>query len=179
VGPEQNNDNANQRWIVDFDVTWSPMSRLLLAGELVYGGEQGVSFRKRGVPYPQPAVSNQNVNWLGLYALAHYDIFDWFGVSVRYGYFNDLDGARTGVEQVLQSWTFTPILHLSRLVPDLRPPGLAYARTRHPLDWVDVRLEYRINTSNKHVFSDVTPGVNITSADRTAHQLTLQFVVNY
>jgi hypothetical protein len=179
VGPEQDDNNRDKRWIVDVDVTWSPTPRLLLAGEFVYGGEEGVSFRKRGLPFPAPAVSRKDVNWLGFYALAHYDVVEWLGLSFRYGYFDDKQGARTGVEQVLQSWTITPILHLSRLVPDLRPVGVTYARTRHPLDWVDVRFEYRLNTSNKPVFSDARPGVNITTADKTSHQFTVQFVVNY
>jgi hypothetical protein len=178
-GPERDNNTRDNRWIVDFDVTWSPIARLLLAGEVVYGGESDVSFRRVGTPFPAPAVTNRDVRWLGLYALAHYDVMDWLGLSFRYGYFNDYDGARTGVQQVLQSWTVTPILHLSRLVPDLRPVGVAYARTRHPLDWVDVRFEYRLDTSNKPVFSDAAPNVNITHADRTNHTFTLQFVVNY
>ena len=178
-GPERDNDNRHSRFIIDADVTWSPLAGLLLAGELVYGGESDVSFRRVGVPFPAPAVVNRDARWLGLYALAHYDVVDWLGLSFRYGYFKDYDGARTGVEQVLQSWTITPILHLSRLVPDLRPVGLAYARTRHPLDWVDVRFEYRLSHSNKPVFSDVAPNVFVQQADRTAHQFTIQFVVNY
>jgi hypothetical protein len=178
-GPERDNDDKHNRWIVDFDVTWTPTPRLILAGELVYGGEDAVSFRRRGVPFAAPAVSQRDVNWLGLYALAHYDVTNWMGLSFRYGYFDDQSGARTGVEQVLQSWTITPILHLSRLVDGLRPLGVTYARTRHPLDWVDVRFEYRLNHSNKPVFSDAAPGVNIFRADRTSHEVTVQFVVNY
>jgi putative OmpL-like beta-barrel porin-2 len=178
-GPERDEDNEHGRWIVDLDVTWSPVPRLLLAGELVYGGEDSVSFRRRGVPFAADAVSRRNANWLGLYALAHYDVLDWLGVSFRYGLFDDEDAWRTGVKQVLQSWTITPIFHLSRLVPELRPLGVTYARSRHPLDWVDVRLEYRLNQSNKPVFSDARPGVPITSADHTNHEVTVQFVVNY
>jgi hypothetical protein len=178
-GPEQTNDNANHRWIVDVDATWSPIPRLLLAGELVYGGESGVSFRRVGTPFPAPAVFNRDARWLGLYALAHYDIWEWLGLSFRYGYFKDYDGARTGVKQVLQSWTVTPILHLSRLIPDLRPVGVTYARTRHPLDWVDIRFEYRLDTSDRPVFSDAAPNVPILQADRTNHSFTIQFVVNY
>jgi len=44
---------------------------------------------------------------------------------------------------------------------------------------VDVRFEYRLTTSNKHVFSDVAPNIFIQQADKTAHQFTVQFVVNY
>jgi hypothetical protein len=155
------------------------MARLVVAAEVVYGGESGVSFRRRGAPFGAPAVRNRDANWLGLYALAHYDIAPWLGLTFRYGFFNDFDAARTGVTQALQSFTIAPVVHLSRLIPDLRPLGATYARTRHPIDWVDVRLEYRLNHSNEPVFSSAKPGVPITSADDTAHQVTLQFVVNY
>ena len=178
-GAERTDNTRDPRWIVDFDVTWSPMPRLLLAGELVYGGEADVSFRKRGLPFPAAAVTKRDVNWLGLYAIAHYDVANWLGLSFRYGLFGDEEGARTGVRQTLQSWTIAPIVHLSRLIPDLRPLGVTYARTRHPLDWVDLRLEYRLNHSNKPVFSTVAPGVPILDADRDSHQVTAQFVVNF
>jgi hypothetical protein len=132
-GEEQTNDTANPRWIVDLDVTWSPLPRLILAAEAVYGGESGVSFRRRGVPFEAAAVTDKDVNWWGLYALAHYDFYDWLGLTFRYGFFRDEDAARTGVEQSLQSFTIAPVLHLSRLVPGLRPLGVAYPRTSHPL----------------------------------------------
>src|SRR3989454_11360441 len=66
-GPEQDGDTKRDRWILDFDVTWTPISRLLLAGEFVYGGESGVSFRRRGTPFAAAAVLNKEVNWSGLY----------------------------------------------------------------------------------------------------------------
>ena len=47
------------------------------------------------------------------------------------------------------------------------------------LDLGDVRLEYRLNHSNKPVFSDQRPGTPIRDADHDGHELTLQFVVNY
>lgn len=178
-GPEQAGDNAHPRRVVDLDVTWSPFRRLLLAGELVYGEESGVSFRRRGFPVAAPPAVNEDVSWLAFYVLAHYDVTPWLGVSMRYGRFDDRDGARTGIKQRLQSWTFTPILHLSRLIPDLRPMGVTYARTRHPLDWVDLRLEYRLNSSSKPVFSDAKSLTPIPEADHTSHQLQMQFVVNF
>lgn len=178
-GAERDGETGDRRWVIDLDATWTPLPRLLLAAEVVYGGESGVSFRERGLPFPAPAVSDRDVNWWGLYALVHYDLRDWLGLTFRYGLFRDLDGARTGVEQTLQSWTIAPVVHLSRLVPGLRPPGVAYPRTRHPLDWVDLKLEYRLNRSSEPVFSDARPGVDIRDADRTSHQLQLQLVVNY
>jgi len=178
-GPEQDDDNSHARWIVDGDVTWSPASQLLFAGEFAYGGESNVSFRRRGIPFAADAVDGADVHWFGLYGLLHYDLLRWLGLSVRYSLFSDLDGARTGVAQVLQSFTIVPILHLSRLIPELRPLGVTYARTRHPIDWVDLRLEYRLGRSDQTVFSDVAPGIPITAAANTAHVVTAQLVVNY
>jgi hypothetical protein len=80
---------------------------------------------------------------------------------------------------VLHSVTITPVVHLSRLIPDLRPLGVAYSRTRTPIDWVDLRLEYRLSFSDQPVFSDALPGVPITQAGKSAHVVTAQLVVNY
>lgn len=179
VGPEQDDENGNLRWLVDLDFTWQPTPRLLLAGEFVYGGEANVSFRERGIPIAAPAVMDQNVNWWGFYILAHYDILDWLGFSFRYGYFDDINAARTGVEQVLQSFTFAPVIHLSRLIPGLRPTGAVYPRTAVPIDWVDLKFEYRLNTSSEAVFSSAEPGATILSADTMSQQFQLQIVINY
>jgi hypothetical protein len=177
-GPEQDDVNANKRWVLDLDFTWSPLARLLIAGELVYGGEDNRAFRRRGIPFEAPA-EVRGVHWWGSYLLAHYDVAEWLGFSFRYGVFDDMDGGRTGVKQVLQSWTFVPILHLSRLIPELAPTGATFTRTRHPIDWVDVKLEYQLNHSNRPVFSDAKPGVDILEADQTSHQVQLQLVVNF
>ena len=177
-GPEQDDNNADKRWVVDFDFTWTPLPRLLVAGEVVYGGEDNRGFRRRGIPIAAPA-EVKGVHWWGSYVLAHYDVVEWLGFSFRYGYFDDQDGGRTGVKQVLQSWTFVPILHLSRLIPALAPTGAVYPRTRHPIDWVDLKFEYRLNHSNRPVFSDAKPGEDILSADKTSHQVQLQVVVNF
>ena len=170
--------NSNKRWVIDFDVTWTPLPRLLVAGEVVYGGEHNRELRQRGVPIAAPA-EMKDVEWWGLYVLLHYDVCEWLGLSFRYGYFDDMDGGRTGVAQVLQSWTLVPIVHLSRLIPNLRPTGASYTRSRHPIDWVDLKLEYRLNHSNRPVFSAAEPGTDILEADKTSHQVQLQLVVNF
>ncbi len=177
-GPEQADVDRHARWVLDADFTWNPTARLLLAGEVIYGGEDQVELRRRGVPFPAPA-EVVDANWWGLYLLGSYELSDWLGLTFRYGLLDDLDGGRTGVAQVLQSWTFTPTLHLSRLIPDLRPTGAVYARSRVPIDWVNVKLEYRLNHSDRPVFSDAKPSVPITNADDTSHQIQVQFVVNF
>jgi Putative beta-barrel porin-2, OmpL-like. bbp2 len=49
-GPEQDDVNAPKRWVLDLDFTWSPLARLLFAGEIIYGGEDSRAFRERGLP---------------------------------------------------------------------------------------------------------------------------------
>ncbi|MGZ6124077.1 MAG: outer membrane beta-barrel protein, partial [Myxococcales bacterium] len=178
-GPEQPDDNHDARWIVDADLAWSPSPSLLFAAEILHGRESGVSFRRRGQPFAAPAVESADVSWTGLYALAHWDLETWLGLSLRYGFIHDADGARTGVAQLLQSFTIAPIVHLSRLVEGLQPIGVTYARTRHSLDWVDLRLEYRLAHSDQTVFSDLEPGIPIPAASGTSHQVTVQLVANY
>ncbi len=178
-GPEQEDRTGSKRWVVDLDFTWQPISRLLFAGEFIYGEEDKVSFREVGIPVAAPAVEDKDVSWWGFYLLGHYKLHDWLGLSFRYGLLDDIDGRRTGVKQLLQSWTFTPTLHLSRLIPGLRPTGAAYPRTRIPIEWVDLKLEYRLNHSDKPVFADARPGEDILEGERTSHQVQLQIVVNF
>jgi hypothetical protein len=177
-GPEQTNRTNPKRWVLDLDVTWSPAPRLLIAAEAIVGHEDEVSMRRLGLPFPRP-VRTTDADWWGFYALAHYAVVDWLGLTARYGLFDDEDGARTGVPQLLQSFTVAPIVHLSRLIPGLRPTGATYARSRLAINWVDVKLEYRFNYSDRPVFSDVRPGVPILDAHQTSQQLQLQFIVNW
>ena len=187
-GPEQDDDNGNARWIIDADLTWSPIPRWTIAAEALHGGESGVSFRRRGAPFAAPALNDATVTWSALYLVAHFDLMEWLGVSARYGWFDDNDGARTGVAQALHSFTLAPIAHLSRLVAGLRPMGVAYARTQHPIDWVDLRFEYRLTTSRfssffgdsgPTVFANEGPAVPVLVATGTAQQFTFQVIANF
>ena len=176
-GPEQEGSTENERWIADLDVTWTPVPALLVAGEFLYGEEAGVSLRERGAPIAAPeAVAD--VRWRGGYLLAHYDLLDGLGLSVRYGVLDDPDGGRTGVSQTLQSFTIAPVLHLSRIGSEIGTTGSTYARTRHPIDWVDLRIEYRLDRSNRAVFSDAGPGEPIAAPRKTSHQVVVRLVVN-
>ena len=163
----------------DTAAQFATFNPLLLAGELVYGGESHVTLRERGIPIAAAALSDADITWWGFSLLGHYDAMAWLGMTLRYSYFDDNDGARTGVSQVLQSITVAPVLHLSALIPDLRPTGAAIPRSAHPIHWVDLKLEYRLNFSDRSVFSDSKAGVAILDADKTAHQVQLQLVVNF
>jgi hypothetical protein len=179
-GAEREGEEAskNKRWVVDFDATWNPSARVIVAGEAVSGREDQVSMRERGGPIAEPE-AQKDARWRGFYLLTHVDLADAFGVSLRYGLLDDRDGARTGVTQKLSSWTLMPVLHLSRKIRDVASTGASYARTRHAIDVLDLKLEYRLNRSNRPVFSGEEPGVDILEAAKTSHQLQLQLVWNF
>lgn len=174
-------DEHHTRWLLDADFTWSPTSRLLFAGEVVYGGEQGVRVLGRvGRPVAESLETDEDVRWWGFYVLGHYDFASWAGLTLRYSLLDDEDRGRTGVGQTLHSFTIAPVLHLSALVPNLRPIGATVPRTRHPYHWVDLKLEYRLGVSDRPVFGGAQP--NHSLHDRgsdTGHQITLQAVVNF
>jgi hypothetical protein len=179
AGPEQNLNDDRKRWMVDLDFVAAPSAQLFIAGEFAVGGEDEVSFRRRGLPFPQPAAVNEDVKWNSGYVLAHGDANDWLGLNFRYGYIDDNDGARTGVIQLLQSITLGPVFHLSAIDPNLGNSGAAYGRTRHPIHWLDLKVEYRVNFSDQTIFSAALPAVDITDATKNGHQVQAQFVLNF
>ncbi len=174
-------DRHKKRWVLDGDFTWSPTSRLFVAGEAVYGGEVSIeTLRQVGAPVREATRLDQDVNWWGFYLLGHYDFVKWLGLTFRYGLFDDTDRGRTGVEQTLHSFTVAPVLHLSALIPDLRPMGVTVPRTRHPFHWVDLKLEYRLNYSTDRVFGEALPDHSLHNrASDKSHQIQLQAVVNF
>jgi len=178
-GPEQASDNGDPRWVIDVDATWQPTRRLLVAGEFVYGGEENVSTRTVGRPVDMPQRIREDRNWLGFYVLGYYELEKWLGLTTRYGYFNDYDASRTGVRQELHSFTIAPVFHLSRLIPDLKPTGVFFSRSLVPIDWVNVKLEYRLNYSTRNAFSDSKPNSAILEGSDTSHQVQLQVNVNF
>ena len=177
-GPEQDGGESPTRWVVSADGTWAPGARSFVATEWVWGGEDGVEMRERGTPIAAPAETVDS-SWKGFYVLGHHDVMEELGITLRYGWLDDEDGARTGVAQKLSSWTFTPVVHLSRLVHGLRSTGAAFARTRHPIDVLDLKLEYRLNKSDRTVFSAAEPAADITDAGKSSHQVQLQLAWNF
>ena len=178
-GPEKNANSDDHRWVIDLDFVGAPSPQFFVAGELAFGREDNVSFRRRGSPFPQPAVVATDVSWSSAYLLAHRDVVEWLGLNFRYGFIKDNQGARTGLEQVLQSVTLGPVFHLSGLSLDLGNTGAAYGRTRHPIHWIDLKVEYRHNFSDHEIFSAVPPAVDVTDATKNSSQLQAQLVFNF
>jgi hypothetical protein len=167
-----------KRQVIDLDLTWSPDSATLIAAELVSGKEDNVSFRERGWPVSQPAVTNINAKWHGALLMAHREVLPWLGLTARYGIIDDKDGWRTGVAQKLQSITLVSTVHLSGLVPG-RPVRWTYPRSRVRVHEIDMKVEYRHNRSDQRVFSRADPPLADPDPAKSSRQVQVQFAINF
>lgn len=180
-GPEQNDLTGPKRWIIDVDATFTRIPRLTLAAEFVYGGENDVGVFSVNEPgllvgltedEVAALVVEKNVNWIGFALTGRYDFTDLLGLTLRYGYFNDMDGGRTGFDQVLQSFTLAPTIHLSNLIPGLGVAGYT-PRANLPIPYVDLRLEYRVEWSNRDIFFT---NDNLSNFANINHIFTMQLI---
>jgi len=126
AGAEQDDDTNNLRRVVDMDLTLEPLENLVIGGELNWGTEEEASVTEPG----------EDADWFGALAMFHYDATSWCGLTVRYGYFKDEDGARlgSGVEERRQALTIAPTFNLH--------------------DDFSLILEYRYDSSDEPVFEE-------------------------
>ena len=170
--------NGPKRTAVDVDATWSPSSQSFYVAEVVWGTEEEVSFRARGWPVAAPAQTNIKPRWFGGMIMAHQEVNRWLGLTARYGYLDDQDAWRTGVEQKLQSITLVGTIHLSALAGK-GPLAVTYPRTQVRIHDVDLKIEYRYNRSNQPVFSDAPAPLADTDPKKSSHQIQIQAAINF
>jgi hypothetical protein len=146
-GPEQVNHGNSKRWVINPIVTWhTPIKGLQLIGQFVHGQEsdpvsttpyvtsQGNSLNNFP-PGPDGTVTiTHGVQWQGADGFIVYDLNDNIELATRGEWFEDTDGARTGLRQTLGEITET----LSYKVPGVS--GLL------------ARLEYRHDMSSAKPF---------------------------
>ena len=124
-GPEQKDNNRNQRYVMDLVGCWKFLEKFTLMANWDYGSEQ----RAGGV------VAGSNAIWTGVAGYARWDINSRWAASGRAERFSDLDGARitVGTMQKVTEWTVTG---------EYKP-------------WSDfiTRLEYRQDTSSKAIYA--------------------------
>jgi len=106
-GPEQNDNNRNQRWILDTVVTYTGLPKTTLAAEITGGNEKNeaslVALDTR---------RDADATWWGWALWGAYDFTERFRVALRQEYFKDSDGARTGFGSKLSLWSTTLTLQL-------------------------------------------------------------------
>lgn len=96
-GPEGEEGDVHNRWVLTGDYALEPAPNWIIAGEGDYGGEKGT------------ALSGGNASWYGGTLSIFGRFAQRFGATLRGDVFKDADGARSGDVQTLQSLTFTPV----------------------------------------------------------------------
>ncbi len=91
--------------------SWKTTPRLNLGFDAVYGHEQN------GVSFGHDAI------WRGLAVYVKYGFTPKFSLAFRGEVFNDSGGTRTGVDQTLQGYTFTPGIRYGRKARPTSPHG--------------------------------------------------------
>ncbi|HEU5249630.1 MAG TPA: porin [Thermoanaerobaculia bacterium] len=119
LGPERTH-NGDPRNVVNVNAQWKVVDRSILAVDIVYGTEANA------------VAQGQTATWDGIVAYARFGLDDNIALVLRGELFNDPDGARTGVAQMLKGITLTPELRV----------------TSHFL----IRADLRIDWSNHDVF---------------------------
>jgi hypothetical protein len=170
--------NGPKRSVIDLDATWSPSPRSAYIAEFVWGTEEEVSFRARGFPVAAPAQTNIKSKWFGGFVMAHHEMNRWLGLTARYGFLDDQDAWRTGIEQKLHSITLAGTIHLSALAGKA-PLAVTYPRTQVRVHEVDLKIEYRYNRSSEPVFSEADPPFADPDPRKSSHQVQLQAAINF
>jgi hypothetical protein len=102
-GPEQRNNNDNNRFIFDWVGTIKPIKNLSIILNTDYGVEK-----------KDPNAGGKDSLWVGVAGIVKYDFSDLFSLAVRGEFFNDQDGARTGTPQTLREFTLTPEFRVAK-----------------------------------------------------------------
>lgn len=124
-GPEKSGNDGDRRDLIDAVAVLKPNGRFTLGANFDWGAEQN--------PFPAGAGGSGPATqvWSGAAGYVRIAVTEAFALSLRGEYFDDSDGLRTGVGQVLREFTATPEL---RLTPRLLLRGDARAdRSSQPV----------------------------------------------
>jgi len=101
TGPEETNNNRDNRTLVDIVATIKPIKPLSII--LNYDDAQE----------DHSAAGGGTAKWSGFAGIVKYDFNENYTIAVRGESFDDKDGVRTGTVQKLTEWTLTPEIRLA------------------------------------------------------------------
>jgi len=147
-GPDRQNDDKDRRTVGEIVGSWKTTPRLNLGFDALYGHDENA------VCHGRDAI------WKGLASYVKYGFTQKFSLAFRGEVFIDGGGTRTGVDQTLQGYTFTPEYDMVARVSDLS-------------SWLKkldgkfiIRGDIRLDHSNHDVFLTDSP------QDLVPHQFT-------
>jgi hypothetical protein len=139
-GPEQTNNDTNNRSVFNVNLTTTLMEKLTLNFDYVNGSEQ---------KDPNNVVTaNGDSKWSGLAGIIRYAASDSYAINIRAETFKDDDGARTGVKQDMWEITVTPEFTVKKNLV--------------------IRPEYRHDVSDKAVFDKDSNTASVKEQDTIA-----------
>jgi hypothetical protein len=106
-GPERPKDTRDQRTVGEIVGSWKTTPRLNLGFDALYGNEENA------VSFGHDAI------WKGMAGYIKYGITQKFSLAFRGEVFNDGGGTRTGKDQTLQGYTFTPEYDMAAKLSDV------------------------------------------------------------
>ncbi|HEO64256.1 MAG TPA: porin, partial [Spirochaetes bacterium] len=127
IGPEQNNNSSDNRLILDWVATITPVKALTISLNVDYGQED------------KATATLGKAKWYGFSGIIKYQFNDMFSLAGRGEFFKDDGGTRTGTDQKLKEITITPELVIAK--------GLIL-RGEYRHDWSD-QLVFNLNSTNK------------------------------
>lgn len=143
-GPEQTSKIGRKRGVADFVATVKPTSALTLLLNYDWGHEENAGLG------PGDAI------WQGFAGVANYQFTDRFSTAVRGEWFEDANGARTGIRQALYAGTVTA----------------KYQLTQH----LYMRAEYRRDQSTRSQVFEKEGGRAIERQDIAGFEFTYLFM---
>ncbi|HHL40835.1 MAG TPA: hypothetical protein ENJ37_10035 [Deltaproteobacteria bacterium] len=144
-GAEKTGNSDDRRTVYDVDFSVTAVPNLLIGGELNIGSEEKAS----------AVTAGDDAEWLAGLLMVHYDFTDFAGLTLRYDYFDDKDGARlgSGVKETRQAYTIAPTFSVG--------------------DHTHIVVEYRRDKSDAKVFGPA--GAMQDKMDSAAVRLTYAF----
>ena len=129
AGPEQNDNNTHQRYVLDFVFNYTGIKNLTLGANVDYGHEDTEAFLTS-----LETRRDTDAIWWGWALYAAYDWTEKLRTALRQEFFKDADGARSGFGSKLDLWSTT-------------------ATVQYKI-WKGLvgRLEYRHDNANREVF---------------------------
>lgn len=88
AGPEKSDNESDVRWVLDLVANYTGIQNVTLGLNVDYGRED------------KAALNGGDATWWGVAAYAAYDWTEKLRTAVRFEYFEDKDGARTGIDSL-------------------------------------------------------------------------------
>ena len=150
AGPEQNNINNHQRYVLDWVFNYTGFKNTTLGLNVDYGHETKDPFL-----VSEETRQSTNATWWGWALYGAYDWTDKFRTSLRQEFFKDADGARTGFGSKLDLYSTTATIQYKIW------KGLVS------------RVEYRHDSADEKVFKTTDHGTTPTSKSLDTISLSL------